>query len=174
MVPGICSNEHFLGPFLTDYALCIWHQLRAGCNAWTRATIVASSRLQVFYRFSTLKKAANMNIVVCHICGKCLDFGGGTSFLSKRACLHSSGPAKHARMEIKVEMISGMVAATLHTACRKDYSRPTTIKKTQEILKQVRPEVRALLSPGSSLRSSPPDLRLHPTLLIFCGKLAVE
>jgi len=69
MVPGICSNEHFLGPvpFITDYALCIWHQLRAGCNAWTRATVVASSRLQVFYRFSTLKKAANMIIVVCYI-----------------------------------------------------------------------------------------------------------
>jgi len=127
--------------------------------------------LQVLY----VKKSGKHDYSgLLYICGKCLDFGGGTSFLSKRACLHSSGPAKYARMEIKVEMISGMAAAILHTSCRKDSSRPTTIKKTQGILKQVRPEVSALLSPGSSLRSSPPDLRLYPILVIFCGKLAVE
>jgi len=35
MVPGTCSNESLFEavPFLTDYALCIWRKLKAGCNA---------------------------------------------------------------------------------------------------------------------------------------------
>jgi len=110
-----------------------------------------------------------MNIVVCHICGKCLDFGGGTSLLSKKG-LSSLVWASKACKDGRVEMISGMVAAILHTSCRKDYTWPTTIKKTQEILKQVRPELSALLSPGSSLRSSLPDLSTSPNIAYILRK----
>jgi len=50
--------------------------------------------------------------------GKPLDSGGGTSFLSKQG-LSSLVQASKARKDGKAEMISGMVAAIVHTSCRK-------------------------------------------------------
>jgi len=62
-----------------------------------------------------------MNRGVCLICGKYLDFCGGRLlvFLSKKG-LTSHVRARKARKDGKAEMISDMVAAIVHTSCRKD------------------------------------------------------